>query len=831
MHLRHSLVLLWIIGILSFLPTGHALPYPRQTQETIKKQWVLKLQDKNPSSHSLTFMEDQAAAFAQVSSTKFLGQVGNLVGTFLYESTSADSAIPNAEIPEDSRKLRVQGQQQQQQQPLDSTSDTHILKLQASSFFEAQDLELIELEDQTPRKRHRRKPVSIDAEDAVVTTPSLPPPSSPSSRRNRKSIISEQIPVPENTQPHGIPHSTSVTQDPSEGMNVMGWNDPNFHKQWNLYNDGADGRIKGNDINVVPVWKRGINGTGVTVVILDDGVDFRHKDFEGTRWSAESSFDFSTKSPEPLPVDQEDIHGTRCAGQVAAAPNNKMCGVGVAFGATIAGERLLTHTTTDAIEAQALNFKSQINDIYSSSWGPDDDGESVDGPGKLSLAALKAGVETGRKGRGSIFVFASGNGGNEGDNCNFDGYANSIYTVAVGAINHKGVMPSYGELCAAHLAVTYSGGAGQGIWTTDVNGTCTGVHSGTSATAPIASGIIALMLSTNPDLGWRDIQDLIVKNSIPTDPKDPSWKRNGAGLLVSHKYGFGKLDATKLVEAAESKKKQHHNNNNNLLPSQQLHISKKMPINKPIPNPQTSDFNTPTFKSTIEITPQDLLDDHDHHNNSNSSTSSSTSSSSKSSFSLLEHVQVKIHLLHPSRRHLTILLTSPAGTKSFLATPRPYDMSTDGFDPWTFMTVHSWGESPLGVWTLEVYTEQSILDYPIDGNKNSKKDGGGGGGGEMESIYFAQEDQFYDWTLELYGTCHEWDVVLDQEGNRVCGPKKQVVNGSSSSSSSSSSSNSWQSILCERGIMYLLGASFGVLMAVRSMLAIKLYQPVKTKLQ
>ncbi|KAJ3074065.1 hypothetical protein HDU98_012184, partial [Podochytrium sp. JEL0797] len=467
----------------------------------------------------------------------------------------------------------------------------------------------------------------------------------------------------------------------------------------------------------------------ITVAILDDGVEFTHPDFSPAQWSATSSYDFTSKHAIPLPIEDEDVHGTRCAGQIAAVPNNSVCGVGVAFGARIAGERLLTHGTTDAIEAQALNFKSQVNDIYSSSWGPDDDGESVDGPGRLSMKALETGVRVGRQGRGSIFVFASGNGGKEADNCNFDGYANSIYTVAVGAINHRGVMPVYGELCSAHLAVTYSGGAGHGIWTTDVNGSCTGSHSGTSATAPIASGIIALMLSTRPNLSWRDIQDLIVKNSDPTDPTDPEWNLNGAGLRVSHKYGFGKLNANRLVQAAESLSPNH------LLPTKQLHFTKTTHLNTRVPQPiQTTDFNEPIFQSTVSITPRDLERDNN-------------------TLSRLEHVQVKIHLVHPARKHLTILLVSPAGTKSFLATPRPNDLSRDGFDPWTFMTVHHWGESPFGEWTLEVYSED-----------------GAGVGRNLVS----EEDVFHFWSLTVRGTCEQWDVVVGEDGVRVCGEQRRV---------------------------------------------------------
>ncbi|KAJ1532460.1 hypothetical protein HK096_006682, partial [Nowakowskiella sp. JEL0078] len=56
--------------------------------------------------------------------------------------------------------------------------------------------------------------------------------------------------------------------------------DPLFSEQWHLNNDGVNGLIPGNDINIVPVWNRGINGTGVTVSVIDDGVDFNHPDLQ-----------------------------------------------------------------------------------------------------------------------------------------------------------------------------------------------------------------------------------------------------------------------------------------------------------------------------------------------------------------------------------------------------------------------------------------------------------------------------------------------------------------------------------------------------------------------
>lgn len=65
-------------------------------------------------------------------------------------------------------------------------------------------------------------------------------------------------------------------------------------------------------------------------------------------------------------------HGTRCAGEVAMAPNNKLCGVGVAFNAKIGGIRCLDGDISDLVEARSLSYKNNYIQIYSSSWGPND---------------------------------------------------------------------------------------------------------------------------------------------------------------------------------------------------------------------------------------------------------------------------------------------------------------------------------------------------------------------------------------------------------------------------------------------------------------------------
>ena len=113
----------------------------------------------------------------------------------------------------------------------------------------------------------------------------------------------------------------------------------------------------------------------------------------------------------------------------------------------------------------------------------------------VSLASLwffPTGIRNGRKGLGSIYVWATGNGGHYDDYCTCDGYITSIFTVSIGAVNDRGKSPWYAEPCPSTLAVTFSSGKTRGpdkqIITTDLHNQCTKSHTGTSAAAPLAAG-------------------------------------------------------------------------------------------------------------------------------------------------------------------------------------------------------------------------------------------------------------------------------------------------------------------------------------------------------
>ena len=97
--------------------------------------------------------------------------------------------------------------------------------------------------------------------------------------------------------------------------------DPMFSGQWHLNNN----QNEGNDINVLPVWKRGISGSNVTVCFVDDGLDYNHPDLKDNFYAA-GSHDFNDHTHLPTPGNNgRDHHGTRCAGEVGAIRNN-FCG-------------------------------------------------------------------------------------------------------------------------------------------------------------------------------------------------------------------------------------------------------------------------------------------------------------------------------------------------------------------------------------------------------------------------------------------------------------------------------------------------------------------------
>lgn len=360
----------------------------------------------------------------------------------------------------------------------------------------------------------------------------------------------------------------------------------------------------------------------------------------------------------------------------------------------------------------ALPGGTQI-DIYSASWGPDDDGKRFEGPGVLAKAAMQRGVEHGRGGLGNIYVWASGNGGKHvrpllgflcrpanphvlprprpadllwpvQDDCNADGYTNNRHTLAVSSVTNDGESPYFAEACAAVFvsfnpsvplaqlslpfrrlplqpprwpqAVTYSSGGsgGAAVSTSDLHQGCTTHFTGTSASAPLAAGQLALVLQANPCLSWRDMQHIVVETATFSSLVDNKgdFSTNGAGRRFSHHLGFGLMDTEAMVAKARS----------------WTRVADAFPI---VMGPREVHRTSSTeIRDTVEL--------------------SGCKEGGELCITKAEHVVVYIEASARRRGLLQIKLMSPSGTIAQLLTPRSLDYNSTGLKDWDFVGACGW---------------------------------------------------------------------------------------------------------------------------------------------
>ncbi|CAC5394106.1 FURIN [Mytilus coruscus] len=434
-------------------------------------------------------------------------------------------------------------------------------------------------------------------------------------------------------------------------------NDPEWNSSWHLNDEIVP------SMRISEAWSAGYNGDGVVIAVVDDGVETSHPDIDDNV-DTDKDYDYYDDDDDPSPANQFDSHGTQISGLIAAEKDNGQCSLGVAYGSTILGVRVIGGPgVTDVEEAQSLRHYVHGVDIYSISWGPPDGY----GFSTLGTLATERPSERGRNGKGSIYVWAAGNGELD-DNCNGDGYVNSIYTIGITGAQ-SGENAYYSEVCSAALAATYGGSSeDRYLTTTSINSSCTSEYiEGTSYSCPIAAGIIALALQANNNLTWRDVQYIIVLSSDRYDLNDTysSWQTNGAYKEVSQVLGFGLMNAADMVYYAR---------NWTNLPEQLCCVTKTN-----FPKIMTTAYEISVDRTLV--------------------------TSTHCSLSYIEHVTATVSFSYDRYRGLTeIFLMSPSGTESHLLTNRGKDAvkyQEAGNLTWTFMSVHYWGENPIGNWTLK----------------------------------------------------------------------------------------------------------------------------------
>lgn len=489
-------------------------------------------------------------------------------------------------------------------------------------------------------------------------------------------------------------------------------NDPLFPLQWHLLNTGnTPYSVAGYDINVLPVWPD-YTGKGRLVVALDDAMDEIHPDLVAN-YRADLAWNLGTQVPTAggYPWHEPVMHGTAVAGLIAATANNGLGGVGVAWGAEIAGYRFDPSQLGTAHDIYVV-FSDLVDkaleqgiEIWNNSWGTSSP-YPVTGDWQAYMhAAARDLAELGRGGLGIITTFSGGNERDVGLNTNYDPISSMPWVIVVAAGGQAGDVASY-STPGAGVLITAPGSSPATIVTTDwqsvygynrrpgEEGNYTerdGTYfNGTSAAAPIASGVAALVLEANSGLGWRDVQEILAysarratfldRDSIP-DPANSGefptftldkafngahdW--NGGAHLVSHDFGFGHIDAHAAVRLAESWMKVSTMAN---MVEEQGDVGRRELVVEP-GNHATA---TATFSSPYRV----------------------------------EHMTVKVDLDTDHLPAITLELISPDGTASRLIDhpkplnnlnqPAPLPTHVD----YAMNSVQSWGENLAGTWTLRL---------------------------------------------------------------------------------------------------------------------------------
>lgn len=465
-------------------------------------------------------------------------------------------------------------------------------------------------------------------------------------------------------------NATAAIYGPSFG-------DPMYACQWHL------DQPSGEDVNVAPVWEEGFKGEGINVAVVDTGMDWTHEDLiENVDPSLNHDY-----TDEGDIHDRFSHHGTNVAGLIAARDND--IGVrGVAPRATIYGYNFLdgqteSTSTNDFLMADAAGRNSGVTAISNNSWGFRDSPRPNAVPAIWELA-VENGVNRGYDGKGVFYVWSAGNGHDDGDNSNLEGLSNFYAVTSACAVSEHGDRSSYSEM-GANLWVCAAGGDfilddERLVVTVENNNRYSYTFNGTSAAAPIISGVAALVRQANPTLTWRDVKLVLAESARKNDPDNEGWLDGAAAYgsdadryHFNHEYGFGVVDAAAAVELAMTWA--------NLPPMREASIESSM-INTPIP-----DAYDAASIETVTLT-LDLDTDID----------------------FTEFVEINTSFQHNSFRDLDVELESPSGAVSKLTVP--FNTFTDDDDPdndyvpmrgpYRFGSARHLGEDPNGTWTLRI---------------------------------------------------------------------------------------------------------------------------------
>ncbi|WP_260415092.1 calcium-binding protein [Pseudomonas cichorii] len=450
--------------------------------------------------------------------------------------------------------------------------------------------------------------------------------------------------------------------------------------------------------NILPVWKD-YTGKGVRIAQIEttspfgttrEVLDYRHADLKDNidkNWLANAT-------PGQMAGEGSggvfSDHATLVAGVMVASRNGEGS-VGVAYDATIAGYW---------VNKDDFSTMSHMHeyDVVNNSWGSSIPFDLKFSPAELGLLPTphRQALQEGRDGLGTVIVTGGGNDRQKGGNTNYSNVSNSRSSIIVGAINATtdlGALQFGGKPFSSPGASILVSAPGSNVTSTSrlvqndngsTFGADTSVSQGTSFAAPIVSGIVALMLEANPELGYRDVQQILALSARKVADPDTSWQENGSqnwnggGMHVSHDYGYGEVDARAAVRLAETWNTQQTFANE---------FSLNQPLDSGTLNRAITDGQGAGISHSLTL--------------GNAGIS-------------VEHVEVKVSLTHSRPGDLILKLISPSGTESILMNrpgKAPGSAASERGDAdfagsstlnYVFDTALLRGETAQGNWTLQV---------------------------------------------------------------------------------------------------------------------------------
>ena len=488
--------------------------------------------------------------------------------------------------------------------------------------------------------------------------------------------------------------------------------DPLAAQQWYL-----------SDANILPVWQD-FTGKGVRIGQFEPGgqfatapeiFDIAHPDLAA---NIDQAWLQSQQEEGALP-ELVSNHATMVAGVMVAA-KNETGGVGVAYDATLGGYYL----ANSGADLSGLGHMSSF-DVANNSWGFSNDfalsnlqGGAINTASSLSMNAQYA-AANGRGGLGTVIVTAGGNHRAEGGSAQGSLTNNNRFSVEVGAINAQGDLstlqigsspfsnpgasllisaPGSNVVSTSHMLETERG---------STFGSDYSSMQGTSFATPIVSGIAALMLEANPNLGYRDVQQILALSAHKINDPSTEWSDNsahswnGGGMHTSNDYGFGEVDARAAVRLAESWMT------------------------------QSTAANEYVYSASSGAVGETVM-----------AGSTLNSAITMNAGLNVEHVEIDFDAGIGRLGDVTLKLISPDGTESILlnrqgkvpegmpgASALDTGSSQSGTFRYTFMTTHDFGESSAGAWTLQMTDADSGLPITLNswslrlyGSKSSPDD-------------------------------------------------------------------------------------------------------------